>query len=111
MTTRSMHRHVLESAGYQVLLAHDGLEAWEVLRHTHVDAVVSDVQMPRLDGFELTKRIREEPRLSALTVVLVTSLAQPDDMQRGADVGADAYVVKGPLERDALLAAVRRHLG
>jgi two-component system, chemotaxis family, sensor kinase CheA len=109
MTTRTLHRNVLTFAGYNVVVAHDGNDAWELLRREEVDVVVSDVQMPGMDGFELTRRIRADARLKSLTVVLVTSLNQPEDMQKGREAGADEYVVKGPLERDALLSAVARH--
>jgi two-component system chemotaxis sensor kinase CheA len=109
MTTRTLHRNVLTFAGYNVVVAHDGNDAWELLRSEDVDVIVSDVQMPGMDGFELTRRVRADARLKNLTIVLVTSLDQPEDVQRGRDAGADEYVVKGPLERDALLSAVARH--
>lgn len=111
MTTRTLHRNVLSFAGYQVATANDGKEAWEFLRHEGVDAVVSDVQMPGMDGLELTRRIRSDTRLRNLKVILVTSLDGLDDRRRGAEAGADEYVVKGALERDALLSAVAKHLG
>jgi two-component system chemotaxis sensor kinase CheA len=109
MTTRTLHRNVLTFAGYDVIVAHDGSEAWELLRNEDVHIVVSDVQMPGMDGFELTRRIRADARLKNMVVVLVTSLDQPEDMEKGLEAGADEYVVKGPLERDALLSAVARH--
>lgn len=111
MTTRTLHRNLLTQAGYEVVVASDGSEAWERLRLEAFDLVVSDVQMPGLDGFELTRRVRADARLGNLPMVLVTSLARSDDVQRGLDAGADEYVVKGPLEEDALLAAVARHVG
>lgn len=111
MTTRTLHRTLLTNAGYEVVLANDGLEAWDLLRTEAIDMVVTDGQMPGMDGFELTQRIRAEARLAGLPVILVTSLARPDDVQRGLDAGADEYVVKGPLEQDALLTAVARHVG
>lgn len=111
MTTRTLHRNLLVGAGYDVVLAHDGHEAWDRLRSEAIDVVVSDVQMPGMDGFELTRRIRSDSRLGSLPVILVTSLARPEDVRRGLDAGADEYVVKGPLEQDALLTAVARHAG
>lgn len=111
MTTRTLHRNVLVGAGYEVVMASDGEEAWRLLRDQAVDAIVSDVQMPGIDGFELARRVREHARFGSVPVVLVSSLAKPEDMQRGLAAGADEYVVKGPLEQDALLAAVRRHVG
>lgn len=111
MTTRTLHRNLLAGAGYDVVLANDGLEAWDRLRQEPLDMVVTDGQMPGMDGFELTRRIRGDARLGSLPVILVTSLARPDDIQRGLDAGADEYVVKGPLEQDALLTAVARHAG
>jgi two-component system chemotaxis sensor kinase CheA len=110
LTTRTLHRNVLVQAGYAVVVAADGAEAWEVLRAQPIDLVVTDVQMPNVDGFELTRRIREDARLRDVPVILVTSLATPDQVERGVKAGADEYVVKGPLERDALLAAVARQV-
>jgi len=110
MTTRTLHRNVLSFAGYQVTTAHDGNHAWELLQQMEFDALVSDVQMPGLDGFELTRKVRATPHLRQLKVILVTSLDAAEDMQRGHAAGADEYVVKGPLERDALLSAVSKQL-
>lgn len=111
MTTRTLHGNVLSFAGYQVQTAHDGSEAWALLQHTPFRVVVSDVQMPGLDGFELTRRIRADARFKHVKIILVTSLDSAEDRERGMRAGADAYVVKGPLERDALLAAVAEQLG
>lgn len=111
MTTRTLHRNVLSFVGYQVQTAHDGSEAWALMQSAAFDAVVSDVQMPGLDGFELTRKIRADSRFKQVKIILVTSLDSPEDRQRGMHAGADGYVVKGPLERDALLAAVAQQLG
>jgi two-component system chemotaxis sensor kinase CheA len=110
LTTRTLHRNLLVQAGYVVVVAADGAEAWEALRGQPIDLVVTDVQMPNVDGFELTRRIREDGRLRNVPVILVTSLATTDQVERGLKAGADEYVVKGPLEREALLAAVARQV-
>jgi len=108
LTLRTLEKAMLQAAGYEVLLAADGMEAWKLLQDTDVDVVVSDVEMPHMNGFELTKRIRDDARLAALPVVLVTSLNSTSDRQRGVDAGADAYVVKGSAEQEQLLQTLSR---
>jgi two-component system chemotaxis sensor kinase CheA len=108
LTTRAMERSLLEVAGYRVEVAVDGLEAWRMLRGGGFDLVVSDVDMPRMDGFELTSRIRADPRLADLPVVLVTALEGHEDQRRGLEAGANAYVVKSSFERSSLLETIKR---
>ncbi len=111
LVTRTLARGTLAGAGFEVVVSVDGEDAWTKLRRERFDAVVSDVQMPRLDGFGLTERIRRDARLRGLPVVLVTSLAEPRHAERGVAVGADAYIVKGEFEQKRLLEAIRRLLG
>ncbi len=99
---------ILESAGYRVKTAVDGAEAYTFLRTDKFDLVVSDVEMPRLNGFDLTARIRADKKLARLPVVLVTALESREDRERGIDVGADAYIVKSSFDQSNLLDAVRR---
>jgi len=106
MTTRMVEQSLLEGAGYRVLTAGDGLEAWDVLNQEGADLVVADVRMPNMDGLELCRRIRASERFGGLPVVLVTSLAGDEDRARGAEAGADAYVTKASLDRRTLLDAV-----
>jgi two-component system chemotaxis sensor kinase CheA len=110
MTTRELERAILESAGYAVVTAVDGMQAWELLQTQPFDVVVSDVSMPRMDGIALCTTIRESQRWAALPVVLVTSLASEDDRRRGLDAGADAYLTKSGLGRAELLATLERLL-
>jgi two-component system chemotaxis sensor kinase CheA len=108
LTTRSAMKALLEIAGYTVLAAADGEEAWQLLTTGGAQVVVSDVQMPRLDGFELTRRIKGDPRLRSTPVVLVTSLDAPQDRAAGLEAGADGYLVKREVERGKLLELVRQ---
>lgn len=103
MTSRAFLRGSLEAAGYDVVTAVDGLEALEQLRGDRFDLLVSDVEMPRLSGLELTARIRADRRLAELPVVLVTSLASDADRARGLEAGASAYLVKDGFDRNNLL--------
>ena len=107
-TSRSLLQTVLEDAGYQVRTAVDGLEAWLALQHEEFDMVISDIEMPRLNGFDLTARIRANPRLTNLPVVLVTALASEEDRRRGVEVGANAYIIKRAFEQQELLETVAR---
>lgn len=108
ITARSLLRSILESAGYLVRTAVDGAEALGLLRAGRFDVVVSDVEMPRLNGFELTSRIRADARLADLPVILVTALDSPEDRERGVEVGANAYMVKRSFDQSNLLDAVQR---
>ncbi|MBI4786546.1 MAG: hybrid sensor histidine kinase/response regulator [Chloroflexi bacterium] len=114
ITTRTLEKNVLEAAGYRVRVVADGLEAWTLLQGNAqaldggVRLLVSDVNMPRLDGFELTSRIRADDKLKNLPVILVTSLSSREDRERGILVGADAYIVKSSFDQDSLLATVRQ---
>jgi len=108
ITARTLLKGILESAGYEVVTAFDGVDAFAALKTGRFDLVVSDVEMPRMDGFELTAKIRDDRGLSELPVVLVTALESREDRERGIDVGANAYIVKSSFEQSNLLEVVRR---
>jgi two-component system chemotaxis sensor kinase CheA len=108
ITSRMLLKGILESAGYNVKIAVDGMEAFTLLRAERFDLVVSDVEMPRLNGFDLTARIRADKKLAELPVVLVTALETREDRERGIDAGANAYLVKSSFDQSNLLEAVRR---
>jgi two-component system chemotaxis sensor kinase CheA len=108
ITARTLLKNILEFAGYKVKTAIDGAEALSVLASESFDLVVSDVEMPRMGGFDLTAKIRSDKRLSQLPVVLVTALDSRADRERGADVGANAYIVKSSFDQGNLLEVVRR---
>ncbi|NLA91556.1 MAG: response regulator, partial [Synergistaceae bacterium] len=108
ITSRTLLRNILTSAGYNVLTAVDGKEALDILMKEGADLVVSDVEMPRMDGFELTSRIRAGEGLSDTPVILVTSMESAEDRERGAEAGADAYIVKSAFDQCALLDVIRR---
>lgn len=108
ITSRMLLKGILESAGYRVKTAVDGLDAWTALRTDDFDLVVSDVEMPRMNGFDLTAHIRADKKLEELPVVLVTALASQADRERGIDVGANAYIVKSSFDQTNLLDVIRR---
>lgn len=108
ITTRTMEKNLLEAAGYRVRVAVDGIDAWTVLKSEEFDLVVSDVDMPRMDGLDLTARIRSDPKLKDLPVVLVTALESREDKERGIEVGANAYIVKSSFDQSNLLEIIRR---
>lgn len=108
--TRELIRSILQSAGYDVTTAVDGLDALDKLRNGTFDLVVSDVEMPRIDGFTLTSQIRKDLGLT-LPVVIVTSLASEAHKRRGLEAGAQAYIVKGQFDQNNLLGTIRQLLG
>lgn len=108
VTSRALLQSIFERAGYQVRTATDGIEAFTIIKQHHFDIVVSDIDMPRMNGFTLTEKIRADERLSHLPVVLVTSLDSPEDQKHGVAVGADAYIVKSSFERSAILEIITR---
>jgi two-component system chemotaxis sensor kinase CheA len=110
ITSRALLKNILESAGYQVVAAVDGAEAFNRLKTERFDLVVSDVEMPRMDGLELTTRIRADKALAEIPVVLVTGLESREHRERGADAGANAYIVKSSFDHSNLLDVVGRLL-
>ncbi len=108
ITARTLLKNILESAGYQIKIAVDGIDAFTQLQTAEFDLVVSDVEMPRMNGFDLTAKVRADKRLAELPVVLVTALASNEDRARGIDVGANAYIVKSSFDQSNLLEVIRR---
>ena len=108
ITTRALMKGILESAGFQVTSVVDGLQAWQLLETVDVDAVVSDIDMPRMNGFELTDRIRKSSKLKDLPVVLVTARATDEDKTHGVQVGANAYIVKSGFDQSTLLEVIEQ---
>jgi two-component system, chemotaxis family, sensor kinase CheA len=108
ITARTLLKNILEFAGYKVKTAVDGAEALKTLASEGFDLVVSDVEMPRMGGFDLTARIKADKRHAQLPVVLVTALDSREDRERGVDVGANAYIVKSSFDQGNLLEVVRR---
>lgn len=110
LTSRTLERNILSAVGFDVTVASDGAEAWDVLQGAAFDLVISDIEMPKMNGFELTRRIRQQEGLRQLPVILVTSLDSPSDRAAGAEAGADEYIVKGQFEQRQLLEAIERLL-
>ena len=111
-TVRELERTILEAAGYRVRTAEDGRAALMLLdQEPDIECVVSDVEMPRMDGLDLLEAIRARPQNAALPVIIVSSSDSDEALERGADAGADAWVVKSEFEQEALLETVGRLIG
>lgn len=110
ITIRSMLRSFLEGAGFIATTAIDGIDGLNKLENDKFDVVVSDIEMPRMNGFELTKKIRSNSALSDTPVILVTALESGDDMKKGMEAGADAYIVKSSFEQSNLLETIKRFI-
>ncbi|NJK55901.1 MAG: hybrid sensor histidine kinase/response regulator [Pleurocapsa sp. SU_5_0] len=105
---RTQEKRLLEAAGYEVVTAIDGLDGYNKLQTSNFDAVISDIEMPNLDGFSLTTRIRQQEEYSELPIILVTSLSTDEDKRKGAEAGANAYIVKGQFNQNILLDTLAR---
>lgn len=108
ITSRTLLKHILSAVGYNVTTAFDGVDAITLLKTNDFDLVVSDVDMPRMNGFDLTVKIRSEKKLADLPVVLVTALESRNDREHGIDVGANAYIVKSSFDQSNLLETIKR---
>ena len=107
LVAAEMHRGILAGAGYEIGMAQDGLDAIEQLRRGQWDLVVTDIDMPRMNGIELISQMRTDPRLRHTPVIVVSSRDSGDYRQRGLDAGADAFVSKGDFDQEMVLQAVR----
>jgi two-component system chemotaxis sensor kinase CheA len=108
ITSRSLEKSILEAHGYRVRTAVDGLEALELLRVEKADLIITDIQMPRMDGFGLVEALKSDARLKGIPVIIVSSLESREDQERGLLLGADAYVVKRKFDQTELLDAIRQ---
>ncbi len=108
ITARTLLKNILESVGYTVVTAVDGIDALNRIKTDSFDLVVSDVDMPRMNGFELTSQIRADSHLAELPVVLVTALGSSEHRERGNAVGASAYIVKSSFDQTGLLDVIGR---
>jgi two-component system chemotaxis sensor kinase CheA len=108
LTTRMLERSILESAGYEVDVAAAGEEGLEMARARPYGLFLTDIDMPGIDGFTFVAETRADPGLSGVPAILVSSRASADDRQRGVEVGASAYVVKGEFDQEELLGHIRR---
>ena len=108
ITSRTLLKNILETSGYQVKTAIDGSDALSILKTEEFDIVVSDVEMPRMDGFGLTAAIRSDKKLAELPVILVTGMESREDREHGIDVGANAYIVKSSFDQSRLVEAIQK---
>jgi two-component system chemotaxis sensor kinase CheA len=108
ITSRTLLKNILETAGYNVNTAVDGVDGFTQLRSREFDVVVSDVEMPRMNGFDLTTKIRADKKLSEMPIILVTALQSREDRERGMDAGANAYIVKNSFDQSNLLEVMGR---
>ncbi|GAM09095.1 gliding motility regulatory protein [Geobacter sp. OR-1] len=111
LNTREIEKSILEAYGYVVVTAEDGQEAFEKTRELLYDLVITDVEMPQMDGFTLTERLRGDERYRNVPIIIVTSLEKDADKKRGITVGANAYIVKGAFDQSNLLETVRTLIG
>ncbi len=111
LITRELERSILEAAGYRVETAQDGLDALQKLERGTFHLVITDIEMPRLDGLELTARIRQDPRWAGLPVVIITAYADEERRRRGMQLGAQAYITKSRFDQGNLLETVAHLVG
>ncbi len=110
ITTRTLERNILTGAGYDVMTANDGVEALAMLETEPFDLVVTDIEMPRINGFELVEWIRQSKVYGHVPIILVTSLESKEHRERGLKVGADAYIVKSGFEQAHLLEVIHQYV-
>lgn len=111
LNTREIEKDVLEAYGYHVTLAEDGLDGLRKAMDGDFDAVLTDVEMPNMDGFTLTARLRQEEKYRNKPIIIITSREKEEDKRRGVQVGADAYIVKGDFDQSSLVDTLRALLG
>lgn len=107
INTAEIEKHILETSGFLVDVASDGVDALEHLHQTTYAAIITDIEMPRMDGFTFTQRVRQLPQYASVPVIIVTSLARDSDKKRGMQVGANAYITKGHFEQHRLLETIK----
>jgi two-component system chemotaxis sensor kinase CheA len=108
ITTRTLEKNILETAGYNVSVAIDVVEAWGKINDESFDVIISDVEMPKMTGLELAALIKQTERTRHIPVILLTSLGKPEQREAGLEAGADAYLVKSGFDQGELLQMIQR---
>ncbi len=108
MTTRTLLRNIMISAGYDVETSVDGADAWSKIQQHRFNCIISDIEMPNMNGWDLCSRVKRDPALADTPFVLITSLSKDEERRRGLELGADAYLVKGLFNEQELLDTVER---
>ena len=111
ITVREAEKSLLQNRGYEVEVAVDGMDGWNALRSAHYDLAVTDVDMPRMTGIELVSRIKADPKLHALPVIIVSYKDREEDRMSGLEAGADRYMTKGSFHDETLVSAVAELIG
>jgi len=111
LTVRQVERKLLENDGYEVTVAVDGMDGWHALQGERFDLVVSDVDMPRMNGIELVRRIKTDPKLRGIPVMIISYKDREEDRLRGLEAGANHYLSKGSFHDESLTRAVRDLIG
>ena len=111
ITVRELERQLLEAAGYAVEVAVDGLDGWNAVRTGEYDLVISDVDMPRMDGIQFVTLIKHDATLRSIPVVIISYKDREEDRMRGLDAGADAYLTKSSFHDQTLLETVADLIG
>lgn len=109
-TTRELERSILVASGYEVETAKDGAEGWRKIEDGSFDVIVTDVEMPVMNGFELTKRIKGDARTAHLPVIIITTLDRDEEKRKGLEAGAQAYLVKNAFDQTELIETIERLL-
>ena len=111
ITVREVERNLLQSKGYQVEVAVDGMDGWNAARSNEYDLIVSDIDMPRMNGFEFVSKMKNDERVSNIPIIIVSYKDREEDRQRGLEVGADYYLTKGSFHDETLVDAVIELIG
>jgi two-component system sensor histidine kinase and response regulator WspE len=106
LTVRELERKLLAGRGFEVEIAVDGMDGWNAVRTAHFDLIITDIDMPRMDGFELVTLLKKDPKLRSLPVMIVSYKDREEDRRRGLEAGADYYLTKGSFHDETLLEAV-----
>ena len=109
--SRELEKNILEASGYDVDVAVDGVDGLSKLEEKSYDLIVSDIEMPRMDGFQFIETLKKDERYKHIPTIIVTSLSKEEEKRRGYEVGAEAYIVKGAFDQTSLLNAVESLIG
>jgi two-component system, chemotaxis family, sensor histidine kinase and response regulator WspE len=111
LTVRELEKKLLQARGYEVEIAVDGMDGWNAIRTGYFDLVITDIDMPRMNGIEVVTLIKKDLKLKSLPVMIVSYKDRPEDRRRGLEAGADYYLAKASFDEAALLQAVVNLIG